>query len=117
MCWPAEALSALQAAGLVSEGAACPAEPAVPRPGWPPLGGDCTVLRYAAPVAVCTLGDSGLAAAVAAQAGPQVAITGTLTTENLGIERLVAISSESGSTYRCALYPPDRRLRADCSGS
>ena len=90
VCWPAEALSALQTAGLVSEGAACPTAPAVPRPGWPPLAGDYTVLRYAAPVAVCTLGDSGLAAAVAAQAGPQVAITGTLTTENLGIERLVA---------------------------
>ncbi len=89
VCWPAEALSALQAAGLVAEGAACPAEPAVPRPGWPPLAGDYTVLRYTAPVAVCTLGDSDLAAAVTAQAGPQVAITGTLTTENLGIERLV----------------------------
>ena len=89
VCWPAEALSALQTAGLVPEGAACPAEPVVPRPGWPPLPGDYTVLRYSAPVAVCTLGDSGLAAAVAAQAGPQVAIAGTLTTENLGIERLV----------------------------
>jgi len=42
------------------------------------------------PVAVCTLGDSALATAVAAEAGPEVAITGTLTTENLGIERLVA---------------------------
>ena len=47
------------------------------------------MLRYAAPVAVCTLGDSDLAAAITAQAGPQVAIAGTLTTENLGIERLV----------------------------
>ena len=90
VCWPAEALSLVQEAGLVPEGAACPAEPAVPRPGWPPLPGDYTVLRYAAPVAVCTLGDSDLAAAVAAQAGPEVAIAGTLTTENLGIERLVA---------------------------
>lgn len=88
-CWPAEALSALQTAGLVADGAACPAEPAVPRPGWPPLAGDYTVLRYAAPVAVCTLGDSDLAAAVTAQASPRVAIAGTLTTENLGIERLV----------------------------
>ena len=90
MCggWPAEALGALQPAGLVPEGAGCPDEPAVPRPGWPPLPGDYTVLRYSAPVAVCTLGDSGLAAVVA-QAGGQVAIAGTLTTENLGIERLV----------------------------
>ena len=89
-CWPAEALSALQAAGLVPDGAACPAEPLLPRAGWPPLPGDYTVLRYRAPAAVCTLGDSDLAAAVAAQDSPQVAITGTLTTENLGIERLVA---------------------------
>jgi tetrahydromethanopterin S-methyltransferase subunit A len=90
VCWPAEALSLAQEAGLVADGASCPAGPAVPRPGWPPLPGDYTVLRYGAPVAVCTLGDSQLAAAVAAQAGPQVAIAGTLTTENLGIERLVA---------------------------
>jgi hypothetical protein len=42
LCWPAAALSALQDAGLMPEGAACPAEPAVPRPGWPPLPGDYT---------------------------------------------------------------------------
>jgi len=90
VCWPADALSLAQDAGLVPEGAACPAEPVVPWPGWPPLPGDYTVLRYAAPVAVCTLGDSDLAAAVAARAGPEVAIIGRLTTENLGIERLVA---------------------------
>ena len=89
VCWPAEALSLVQEAGLVPDAAACPAGPVAPRPGWPPLPGDYTVLRYAAPVAVCTLGDSALAAAVAAQAGPHVAITGTLTTENLGIERLI----------------------------
>ncbi len=89
VCWPAEALSALQESGLISERAGCPVAPAVPRPGWPPLPGDYTVLQYAAPVAVCTLGDGDLAAQVAAQAGPEVAITGTLTTENLGIERLV----------------------------
>ena len=89
VCWPAEALSLVQEAGLVPEGAAWPAEPVVPRLGWPPLPGDYTVLRYTAPVAVCTLGGSDLAAAVAAQAGPEVAIAGTLTTENLGIDRLV----------------------------
>jgi tetrahydromethanopterin S-methyltransferase subunit A len=89
VCWPAEALSALQGGRLVPEGAACPAEPAVPRPGWPPLAGDYTVLRYGAPVAVCALGDGDLAAAVTAQAGSGVGIVGTLTTENLGIDRLV----------------------------
>jgi tetrahydromethanopterin S-methyltransferase subunit A len=90
VCWPAEALSLVQEAGLIDEGAACPAGPVEPRPGWPALPGDYTVLRYCAPVAVCTLGDAGLAAAIAVRAGPAVAITGTLTTENLGIERLVA---------------------------
>ena len=90
VCWPAEALGLVQEAGLITEGAVCPVEPVAPRPGWPPLAGDYTVLRYFAPVAVCTLGDSDLAAAITAQAGPEVAITGTLTTENLGIERLVA---------------------------
>jgi tetrahydromethanopterin S-methyltransferase subunit A len=105
VCWPAEALNALQDAGLVHEGAACPAGPAVPRPGWPPLPGDYRVLRYAAPVAVCTLGDSDLAAAVTAEADPQVAITGTLTTENLGIERLV----------RNTITNPNLRFGALCS--
>ena len=89
VCWPAEALSLVQEAGLVADGASCPAEPVLPRPGWPPLAGDYTVLRYSAPVAVCTIGDSDLAASVAARAGAEVAIVGTLTTENLGIERLV----------------------------
>ena len=73
VCWLAEALSLAQEAGLVADGASCPAGSAVPRPGWPPLPGDYTVLRYGAPVAVCTLGDSQLAAAVAAQAGAEVA--------------------------------------------
>lgn len=90
VCWPAEALSLVQEAGLVPEGAACPAAPTVRRPGWPPLPGDYSVLRYTAPVAVCALGDSDLAAVVTARAGPEVAIVGTLTTENLGIERLVS---------------------------
>jgi tetrahydromethanopterin S-methyltransferase subunit A len=84
-----KALSLVQEAGLVADGAAGPAEPVLPRPGWPPLAGDYTALRYSAPVAVCTLGDSDLAASVTARAGSEVAIVATLTTENLGIERLV----------------------------
>src|SRR5215472_8986585 len=53
--WPAEALGLVQGAGLIAEGVACPAETVAPRPGWPPLAGDYTVLRYSAPVAACTL--------------------------------------------------------------
>jgi hypothetical protein len=70
VCWPAEALGLGQEAGLIEEGAACPAGPVEPRPGWPPLAGDYTMLRYSAPVAVCTLGDSDLAAAITVQTGP-----------------------------------------------
>lgn len=90
VCWPAQALDAVTEAGLVADEAViCPTEPGVPREGWPPLPGDYQMLRYTAPVAVCTLGDTDLAAGVAARAGGEVAIVGTLTTENLGIERLV----------------------------
>lgn len=90
LCWPAQALDAAAEAGLIAETAViCPVEPAVPREGWPPLPGDYTVLRYTAPVAVCTLGDPELAAAVAGAGDPVVALAGTLSTENLGIERLV----------------------------
>lgn len=90
VCWPAQAMDAAAEAGLVSEDKViCPVEPAVARAGWPPLPGDYRMLRYTAPVAACTLGDKDLAAAVAAAAGPEVGVVGTLTTENLGIERLV----------------------------
>jgi tetrahydromethanopterin S-methyltransferase subunit A len=84
VCYPAEAVNAL-APGLATCGAAVEA-----REGWPPLPGDYTVLRYRAAVAVCTLTDAELARAAAAAAPPGLAIAGTLQTENLGIERLVA---------------------------
>lgn len=89
-CWPAEALGLLGDAGLVDTTPACPTEPVSARAGWPPLSGTYRVLRWSAPVAVCTLGDPSLAEAVAEAAGPELAIVGTLATENLGIERLVA---------------------------
>ncbi len=84
LCFPAIAINAL---GV--EGYACPAEPVEAREGWPPLPGSYTVVRYHAPVAVCTLTDEELAKQVAAAAGPEVGIVGTMQTENLGIERLV----------------------------
>ena len=64
------------------------AEPDV-RSGWPPLAGDYHVLRYSAPVAVCTLNSAALAQKIADSATPDVAIVGTMHTENLGIERLI----------------------------
>ncbi|MCL4500293.1 MAG: DUF4346 domain-containing protein [Deltaproteobacteria bacterium] len=47
------------------------------------------MLRYQAPVAVCCLTAEDLAASVVRKAGPEIAIVGTLHTENLGIERLI----------------------------
>lgn len=89
-CFPALALNALADTGHVeAAGSGCAAASVEPRAGWPPLPGDFRVLRYQAPVAVCTLADRGLMEEVVAQASDQVAIVGTLATENLGIERLV----------------------------
>ena len=51
--------------------------------------GPCSALRYQAPVTVCTLTDETLAADIAENATEEVAIVGTLQTENLGIERLI----------------------------
>ncbi|MBM4272925.1 MAG: hypothetical protein FJ134_00450 [Deltaproteobacteria bacterium] len=47
------------------------------------------MLRYQAPVAVFTLTAEDLAAAGVREAGPEIAVVGTLHTENLGIERLI----------------------------
>jgi len=84
VCWPALAINAL---GV--EGDACPSEAAEAREGWPPLPGSFTVLRYHASVAVCTLTDESLSKTVVHAAGAEVAIVGTMQTENLGIERLM----------------------------
>ncbi|MBI4644483.1 MAG: DUF4346 domain-containing protein [Deltaproteobacteria bacterium] len=91
VCLPPLVLNALtQALGeAVSELEVCPPEKVVARRGWPPLPGAYRVLRYQAPVAVCTLTGEDLAAAVGGQAGPEIAVVGTLHTENLGIERLI----------------------------
>jgi tetrahydromethanopterin S-methyltransferase subunit A len=90
VCWPAVALNAIaDANGADGAAAACPTEPAAPRDGWPPLPGAYRVLRHRAPVAVCTLDDDAILEAVAADAGPEIAIVGSLRTENLGIERLI----------------------------
>lgn len=84
VCFPAIAINAL---GV--EGDACPTELPAMREGWPPLPGSYSVLRYQAPVAVCTLGDEALATTIQATGDPALAIVGTMQTENLGIERLI----------------------------
>jgi tetrahydromethanopterin S-methyltransferase subunit A len=59
ICFPAVALNHLTAAGVldVTDAASCPIDAVEERQGWPPLPGAYTVLRYHAPVAVCTLND------------------------------------------------------------
>lgn len=60
-----------------------------PSPSWPPLPGDYTVLDKGASGAVCTLADEDLYEELRRPPLPGVALVGMLTTENLGIERLV----------------------------
>jgi tetrahydromethanopterin S-methyltransferase subunit A len=67
----------------------CPTAAPEERAGWPPLPGDYQVVRFRAPVAVCTLNNSDLAVELARRASEGLAIVGTLHTENLGIERLI----------------------------
>jgi hypothetical protein len=57
----------------------CPTEAPEERAGWPPLPGDHRVVRYAAPVAVCTLNDEHLVGALADAAPERLAIVGTST--------------------------------------
>jgi len=91
VCYPALAINVLNRVGgeRQVDVATCPTVEVEERKGWPPLPGTYTVLRYGAPVAVCSLTDETLAAALAEQADPGLAIVGTLQTENLGIERLI----------------------------
>ena len=104
VCWPALAINAL---GV--EGDACPSEPAPAREGWPPLPGAYTVLRYHAPVAICTLTDEELSKAVVAAAGVEIALVGTMHTENLGIERLVQNTLANPSIRFVVLCGADSR--------
>lgn len=91
VCYPAIAANAF-AEAHPETGAKldlCPTEEPDLRSGWPPLAGDYYVLRYSAPVAVCTLNSASLAQQIARSAMPGVAIVGTMHTENLGIERVI----------------------------
>jgi tetrahydromethanopterin S-methyltransferase subunit A len=91
VCYPAIAANAFVEA-FPEAGASldlCPTEEPELRDGWPPLPGDYHVLRYRAPVAVCTLNGAALAAGLHALAPDGLSIVGTMHTENLGIERLI----------------------------
>lgn len=91
VCYPAIAANAF-AEAYPEVGAGldlCPTEEPDARPGWPPLPGDFYVVRYGAPVAVCTLNSEGIAVSLANRKPDGLAIVGTMHTENLGIERVI----------------------------
>lgn len=91
ICYPANAANAF-AEEYPDAGAAldlCPTEEPEERHGWPPLPGDFAVVRYGAPVAVCTLNNDTLVKRLAASMPEGLAIVGTMHTENLGIERVI----------------------------
>lgn len=67
----------------------CPTDEPAERKGWPPLPGDYHVLKYRAPVAICTLNSDTLTSRLKDSASAGLAMVGTLHTENLGIERLI----------------------------
>lgn len=112
-CYPALALNEFSKAyPEVSMEASCGAE-AVSlkevRAGWPPLPGSYTALRYQAPVAVCTLTDEGLYTSLKAGGMTDMAIVGTLQTENLGIERLIINITSNPHIRHLILCGPDTR--------
>ena len=91
ICYPAIAANAFVEA-YPEAGAGldlCPTEEPEERKGWPPLPGDYSVVRYAAPVAVCALNSEPLVKSLADSKPDGLAIVGTMHTENLGIERVI----------------------------
>jgi tetrahydromethanopterin S-methyltransferase subunit A len=91
VCIPPLVLNSLtQAFGeAMADLGVCPSERVVERRGWPPLPGAYQVLRYQAPVAICTLNSEYLMAEVIRESGPEISMVGTMHTENFGIERLI----------------------------
>lgn len=91
VCYPAIAANAFADAYPDVAGGLdlCPTEEPDERHGWPPLPGDFHVVRYGAPIAVCTLNSEALAVSLAKRRPDGLAIAGTMHTENLGIERVI----------------------------
>jgi len=90
VCWPAVAQNlAAELDPAVAEGSHCATEEPERREGWPPLPGDYRVIRFQAPVAVCTLNSDHLIKALTETMIDGLSIVGSLHTENLGIEHLI----------------------------
>lgn len=90
VCWPAVAQNlAAEIEPAIAEGGHCAAQPPEIREGWPPLPGDYQVLRFQAPVAVCTLNSDHLISEIKNSRIEGLSVIGSLHTENLGIEHLI----------------------------
>lgn len=91
LCYPPTILNTLEQEGVIKvvDADSCCAEMVEERVGWPPLAGSYKVLRYHAPVAVCALTSEELFHTVKQGMTSELAIVGTLQTENIGIERLI----------------------------
>lgn len=90
-CWPAIAVNVMSESDSTPEidPASCGTDPLVLREGWPPYAGNFKLLKFDAPLAVCTLNDERLYSEISKKKYDGVSITGTLQTENLGIERII----------------------------
>jgi tetrahydromethanopterin S-methyltransferase subunit A len=90
VCWPAVAQNlAGESDPVIAEGSHCATTAPAMRAGWPPLPGDYQVLRFQAPVAVCTLNADHLIKPLSKTGVEGLSIVGSLHTENLGIEHLI----------------------------
>ena len=90
VCWPAVAQNlAAELDPAVAAGSHCATQESELREGWPPLPGDYKVIRFQAPVAVCTLNSDHLIKELGETNISGLSIIGSLHTENLGIEHLI----------------------------
>lgn len=90
VCWPAVAQNlAAEIDPVIAEGSHCATEEPEQREGWPPLPGDYQVIRFQAPVAVCTLNSDHMIKELSDSMAEGLSIVGSLHTENLGIEHLI----------------------------
>lgn len=90
VCWPALAQNlAAELDPTVAEGSHCATEEPEQREGWPPLPGNYRVIRFQAPVAVCTLNSDHMIKELSDANVEGLSIVGSLQTENLGIEHLI----------------------------
>jgi len=90
VCWPAVAQNvAVEIDPAVAEGSHCATAEPDEQEGWPPLPGDYQVVRFQAPVAVCTLNSDELIKELVTIGTVGLSIVGSLHTENLGIEHLI----------------------------